>query len=323
MSANLFGERVLSLREPMWHALGIVSEKEQSAAEALKAIGSYEVYLEDLNTASGMPVDYRAIVREAVSDDPHERVFGVVSNDYTLIDPPTAAVLWDLAVKLPVETIGAIGWGEILFITSRLHDFDVLGDPIQTYLLLKSPMTGRASATVHLTPVRVVCQNTLETATRMSTEVHRIRHDADAIEELYGWLSDVVERVEAKASALKEVFEIFASTPILSPSNVVTKIFPDPVEPSQKLSQDEYALAVDVYVREMSRVVGQRSAVTQLYEGGATGLERFGGTAWALYNSVVEYADWMGGATYKGALWGEGARMKSRAFETIRETIKA
>src|SRR4051794_40122386 len=118
MAHNLFGERFYSLRRPAWHGLGLVLDEELGAADAFDRIGAYDVHLEDLTTAGGLPIPHKAIVRDRVDDQ--LQVFGVVGPDYHLVSPRDVVTLWDKAVSRPVETIGALGKGETLFVSTKL-----------------------------------------------------------------------------------------------------------------------------------------------------------------------------------------------------------
>jgi phage/plasmid-like protein (TIGR03299 family) len=84
------------------------------------------------------------------------------------------------------ETAGALGKGERIFITAKLPDYIRVGsdDVIEKYLFLTTSHDGSGSITAAFTPVRVVCQNTLNAALGNCSNVVKIRHTASAQDRL-------------------------------------------------------------------------------------------------------------------------------------------
>jgi len=328
MSHEIFGGRFYSLRQPAWHGLGLVLDEEMGAQDAFSKIGPYDVELRDLQTTSGLEVPYRVIVREALPDDPEERVFGVVGPKYTLIPPHEICVAWDEAVGQSVETIGAIKNGSILFVTTRLPDYDVKGDEINNYIMLYSPMSGIEAIQIRITPVRPVCWNTIIAAKRASTEVYRVVHDDQAYERLTKWLSSIYENALQKSEALKEWFEIFANHQMVvdddvdEVARVLQAVYPGP-KPIRRDAPPEVVEKREGWNYEAQDAARRyRGAVTELFEGEGQGIEHpaAAGTAWGLYNSVVEWEDYHGRRDHyqesqlASALFGDRAYPKERAF---------
>ncbi len=84
------------------------------------------------------------------------------------------------------ETAGALGKGEKIFITAKLPDYIKVGsdDMIEKYLFLTTSHDGSGSITAAFTPIRIVCQNTLNAALHNSTNTIKIRHTANAQDRL-------------------------------------------------------------------------------------------------------------------------------------------
>jgi phage/plasmid-like protein (TIGR03299 family) len=332
MSHELFGERFFSYREPAWHGLGLVLDKEMGALDAFSAIGSYEVGLEALTTVEGLPLEQRAVVRGPTPDDPSKRVFGVVGSDYVLVSPLDLVTIWDDVVTRPVETIGCLQGGSSIFVTTHLPDINVKGDEIKTYMLLVSPMTGLQAIQIRVTPVRVVCQNTLVAAKAASTEVLRIIHDQQAMDRLRVWLSGVMIRAEQKTQALQDLFNIFAGRQLTSSEVTYTieKVYPMPRGPRPDAPQEILELREKYWEDAVKGMQRSRTAVQELFDGEGTGMSTpsCDGTAWGLYNSIVEWSDYHGRsdrwaeAQMISALFGERAEAKERAF-SILQTICA
>jgi phage/plasmid-like protein (TIGR03299 family) len=84
------------------------------------------------------------------------------------------------------ETAGALGNGERIFITAKLPDYIKISDDdlIEKYLFLTTSHDGFGSITAAFTPVRIVCNNTLNAAFRNCSNAIKIRHTQNAKERL-------------------------------------------------------------------------------------------------------------------------------------------
>lgn len=327
MSHNLFNERFYSLREPAWHGLGMVSDEELSAQEAFSRITPYSIGLQDLSTPTGLPVPYRAIVRDVTPDDPEQRVFGVVGPEYQLVDPLTVCESYDAAVNQPVETIGCLGYGETLFLTTKLPEINVKGDQVDNYLLVVSPYTGWSAIQIRITPVRVVCQNTLIAAKAASSEVYKVVHDETAQVRLEAWLNGLYGRAVDRAQVMQQAFEMFAcyKPSVKGVTSILQKVYPDPKPVRQNAPQEVLDVRMKDYEYYKKSAERSRQAVQELFNGAGTGMDHPAakGTGWGLYNSVVEWEDYRPTskkdetARLVNSLFGNRASSKENAYVTI------
>lgn len=335
MSHNLFGERFYSLRRPAWHVLGYVSQTEMGAAEAFNTISPYSVGIENLTTSSGISVPYRVIVRDPVPDDPNYKIFGIVGPEYKLIDPLTFCETYDAAVGRPIETLGALNSGDTLFLSTKLPEINVNGDLVDSYLLGISPYTGWtgwsgiSAIQLRVTHVRVVCNNTLMAAKRASTEVYKIIHDEHAVERLSTWMTGIYERAVQRADALAQAFVLFSE---YSPKSkevvkILNTVYPDPKPVVQNAPDDVIKQRESDYEYYKAQSERSRGAVQELFNGRGTGMDITAakGTAWGLYNAVVEWEDYRPTTNdYSravNALFGDRAQKKELAYAVISEAI--
>ena len=308
MSDEIFGERFFGALKPAWHRKGIVLAEPTSATEAYDLMGPYAVSLDSLVTEYGMPVDAKAIVRLPTHDEPTRRVFGVVSDRYKLITPDDMVETYDRVVNRPVETTAALKHGAVFLLSTKLPDYDIAGDEIENYMLVDNHMTGTGACHVRVTPVRVVCQNTLSMAISQSGETHRIVHTGNPLQELEDWMVSIYEYAVNTSGAVKEAFEILAKAQMTEKAikTIMKETYPLPVGPHKEAAFDA--------------AVKTRSSVLHLFNGMAAGADSkaFKGTAWGLYNSVVEFEDryHRAGRNFaESILFGSRARVKERAFE--------
>ena len=191
-----------SVNEKAWHGLGQIVDQYPTSAEAIKYAGlDYEVIKSPLFTCqrdetvgdngeiiegSQMPVPHHFAT---VRTDNHA-VLGVVGKDYEIVQNVNAFEFFDAIVGggdgILYETAGALGKGERIFITAKLPGYIRVGkqDMIEQYLLLTTSHDGFGSITAAFTPVRVVCQNTLNAAMRNHSNSIKIRHTASANDRL-------------------------------------------------------------------------------------------------------------------------------------------
>lgn len=331
MPHELFGEKFYSHRQPAWHGLGLVNDEELTASESFEKIGPYDVHLEDLVTPSGLNTGLRAIVRDPVPGiDDQPRFFGSVGPEYQLITPWNAVKIWDSAVTRHVETIGVLYSGSTIFITTKLPSFDVKNDQVDNYLLFVSPMDGLAAAQLRVTPVRVVCNNTLVAAKSQSSVAYKVVHDEHAVQRLTQWLGGAMEIIETKTEGLKEAFRAMADRR-LTPDEVqmiLERAYVMPKTPVKNAPDHVMVQRAKDYEFAVQAVNRQREAARQIFDGKGVGQETEAakGTAWGLYNSIVELGDYGRSTKLESravdTLFGQRASAKERAFEAVLDELK-
>src|SRR5215472_12627169 len=130
MPAELFGDRFYGGRgKGAWHNRGFVDDLEHTADEAFDLIGRFDVMKLQLETivtrgdGSHIETPHYALVRTPTSDDPTERIFGVVSGDYRLVNPQDSTARVEAGVRNPVEPMRAQKDGKHLIATSKRPAF--------------------------------------------------------------------------------------------------------------------------------------------------------------------------------------------------------
>lgn len=165
MPANV--ETMFYVREAPWHGLGVRVESALNSEDALVMSGlNWNVIQKPIMTASGnLITGYRANIR-----DSDNRVLGVVTDRYRVVQNSEAFAFTDalLGEGVKYETAGSLQDGKKIWILAKLPDkYIIEGEQIDPYLVFSSSHDGSGSIKVAMTPIRVVCQNTLNLA--MST----------------------------------------------------------------------------------------------------------------------------------------------------------
>lgn len=174
MSANV--ENMFYTREAPWHGLGTRVEEAPDSAAALRLSGlDWGVIQQPIMTEDFVPIPgYKANIR-----DTDNRVLGVVSDRYRVVQNSEAFAFTDalLGEGVKYETAGSLQDGKKIWLLAKLPDkYIIEGEQIDPYLVFSSSHDGSGAIKVAMTPIRVVCQNTLNlvlgSAKRIWSTVH-------------------------------------------------------------------------------------------------------------------------------------------------------
>jgi phage/plasmid-like protein (TIGR03299 family) len=290
-----------------WHTMGTELTNPATAREAIEAAGlDFTVVKKPLKEVMELKQPADAFHRWATVRTDTGDVLGVVGDSYEPIQNRDAFTFFDNLVgtdEAIYETAGTLGRGERIWILAKLPGYiKVHGrDIVSKYLLLSNSHDGSSLVRVKLTPIRVVCNNTLTAALRGAGEVH-IRHTSNAAEDmeqalsLLGLSNSLFERLDA-------VFNRMALTNISDKQlmDYVKALVPDTEEGKNNANAQK-----------------TRKAFLELYESGQ-GADLSRGTLWGAFNCVTEYTDHrMEGnpASRMESIWfGRGEQLKLKAFQ--------
>lgn len=345
MAANIFGSRFLGRREPAWHGLGEVfpADLALTASEAVVRAGlDYTIektpVFVDLPPLGRVDIGKFALVRQPTPDDPNPAVFGLVGERYGVLQNADIAKALDpLAQQWPVETVGALGSGETVFLTLDAGQGTICGDEMRNFFLVSDTKGQGRSLRIAFTPVRVVCQNTLITGFSQATVSAALFHGRNVGRELefridmFARLQQAKERTEAALASLcaKRVVEDQVNA-------ILTAAYPEPVKPAKVRLGEEVRERGGLYTGGVNpqmvahlgdveskwayaveRVAAYRDAARELYYTFNDEHPHAAQTGWAIYNAVVETEDYRKGAdsAAESALFGLRAQAKARAFD--------
>jgi phage/plasmid-like protein (TIGR03299 family) len=283
-----------SFREPAWHGLGEVFTEEVSTAEMLKKakLNNWDVRLEDVEIPNQFSSDknYSFVVRDNPFILGNKDVLGVVGERYV---PLQNEDLFDFADNLldnggRWETAGSIKGGRVVFGALALERETVLdpngvSDKINTYLLVNTSHDGSIAIQASITPVRVVCANTLNLAlgnrgrNGSVKQSFKIRHTQTAqgkvavAREALGLANQYMDEFDKMASAMIETEITKAQF-----DKIVELAYPMPKDDAKKVSITKHAnkidLINDIYVGDFNNTIS--------------------GTAWGALNALTERLDW-------------------------------
>lgn len=324
--------------EPAWHGIlksGIDPTRTYTAVEVLDVLGgpSYlKLPLQTIATKQDgehISVPAYAIVRTPYGTNKSEATMGIVREGYNLVTPEQVAHMWDERTGKNVETAAYLREGKLFLLTAKLDPIDVVGDTVQMYLGLHTWMDGLTASTALTSGVREVCMNTVQMAHAAAKQMIRFNHDRWILERMGRWMANVIDEAEGGLPALAEAMRVLAGYRLQAPKaevvHVLTAAYPTPPRPEADptWSKEYTELRDKKWDQEARLITDRRQAALELFKGRGTGMDTVAaaGTAWGLYNAVVEVEDWRGGARGNDAdaraaavLVGERAEAKGRAW---------
>lgn len=178
MSANVESMFYVGRKAP-WHGLGVSVEKALDSKEAIKMAGlDWQVRQEELMTADFKDVTgFKANVR---SDNGN--ILGVVSDRYKVVQNEEAFSFTDSLIGNGVtyETAGSLNEGKRIWLLAKLPEKYTLADEaVEPFLVFSNSHDGSSAIKVAMTPVRVVCQNTLNLALDNAKRIWSTIHTGD------------------------------------------------------------------------------------------------------------------------------------------------
>lgn len=177
MSANI--ESMFYTRNKPWHGLGVRVMESPDSREALVVAGlNWNVVQESIYTDTNELIEgYKANVR-----DSDRKVLGVVTDRYKIIQNREAFAFTDelLGEGVRYETAGSLQGGKKVWLLAHLpHEYIISGERISPYLVFSNTHDGSGAIKVALTPIRVVCQNTLNLALSNAMRCWSMIHTGD------------------------------------------------------------------------------------------------------------------------------------------------
>jgi len=282
-----------SLRQPAWHNLGTVFEEEVNTQQMLKLahLDEWNVRLEDVAIPENFESDksYSFVTRTNPFDKTKNDVLGVVGERYVPLQNEDLFSFGDnlLDGGGRWETAGSIKggrqvFGSIALTNSITLDPKGIADKIDNYLLINTSHDGSIAIQASITPVRVVCANTLNLALssfkgkKAAKQSFKIRHTSTAEGKIA-----VAREALGLANAYIDEFSKMANEMIGKTitdnqfMEIVTLAYPEP-EKDAKGSFKKYNGKVDL--------------LQGIYRGQYN--DTISGTAWGAYNALTERLDW-------------------------------
>lgn len=177
-------ESMMYVREVPWHGLGTKVDEAPNSKEAIKLAGlDWNVNPTVIYDANGKEISgYKANMR-----DSDQSILGIVSDRYQIVQNSEAFEFTDSLLDEGVvyETAGSLRDGKQIWLLARMPSTTILGDDVDPYLCFTNTFDGSGAIKVCMTPVRVVCNNTLNLALETTKRSWSTRHIGDLAGKLH------------------------------------------------------------------------------------------------------------------------------------------
>lgn len=276
-----------SARTHAWHQLGTVVDEAMTAEEAMSLahLAGWNVRKTPMFTIDeeGNQIEadnrFATIYTNPVTKE--NQYLGVVGSHYAPIQNEDHVSLLNALVDesgAHFETAGSLKKGREVFVSMKLPETMQIGghDAVEQYIVAMNSHDGTSPLRFMVTPIRVVCANTLAAATNSAKSSFSVRHVGEA-------RLAVQEAREALALSFKyfDEFEIAAERMIAQTvsdnefTQIVERLFD-----KQSVETPRQEAVFNKHFGTVSELWKQSSTVQPVY-----------GTKWGVYQAITEYTD--------------------------------
>jgi len=282
-------ESMAYVREVPWHGLGTKVDQAMTGAEALKLGGiDWLVRAERAmwcNKNKPLGEQYEEVPNCMVNiRNTDDKVLGTVTDRYKICQNAEAFDFTDHIIGKEggahFHTAGALYGGRVVWVLAKMDKVSLLGDNVEPYLLFSNSHDASTGIRVCLTPIRVVCNNTLTMAVSGSRRMWSTTHTGDLkaklaeAQETLRHVKDYMEKMPEVATAMYES-NIYAD----EVPKILEALFPEPIpKPGEVVSE-----------QTLVNIMAARQDVFNIYVN-AEDIQKFNGTSWGMYNAISDYA---------------------------------
>lgn len=269
-------ESMFYVRQVPWHGLGICVQNAPSSKDALVMAGlDWEVRQKELKTEDGIPVPgYYANVRSS-----DEKVLGVVTDKYAVVQNREAFAFTDrlLGAGVRYETAGSLMGGRRVWMLAKLpNEYIIRGDRVSPYLVFSNSHDGSGSIKVALTPIRVVCNNTLCMALQTAQRSWSTKHTGEIRDRMEDARETLFRAEEYMDSLGKEIEALhMIRIPKKQAEEEIRKLLPIPDNATAQQEKNVEGQRKDIMLRYLS----------------APDLKGLPENGYRLYNAVSDFAN--------------------------------
>ena len=204
-------ENMFYVRETPWHGQGIRVEEAPSSTDAIRLAGlDWKVIPQKVYTENGLKVDgYTANVR-----DKDGKALGIVGSRYSIVQNEDAFRFTDalLGEGVKYETAGSLKEGRVIWLLAKLpNKYEILGDAVDPYIVFTNTHDGSGAVRVAMTPIRVVCNNTLNMALAGAKRTWSARHTGNIdnkLDQALETLAFADEYMKATQKTFEDLYKI-------------------------------------------------------------------------------------------------------------------
>lgn len=320
MAANIEGNNMFSVREIPWHKMGTVLPEAPKwedvpyiingkwSAEKVNAIqmlpAGITSDLQVVDTTTGEVVGYIRTLKEDFeirrnTDGSH---FGFVKDSYVVLQNDE---LIDLAREMAglgakPETAGFLDGGRTMWLCVKTEDTVFAEEAFNQYFVLTNTHGGGGAIRAVISPVRVVCQNTLNAALSGAQRSWAYRHTTN----VRSHVDEAVETLKKGSAYMEKLGEEVSSMKLAGITEAKAREVLDQViiqEMSSKLAKIETLKKIVPMSREeklknLAKIETLQSDIQNVHDDlyrryfNAPDLQHMGHNQFRLWNAISDYA---------------------------------
>lgn len=321
---------VFVVGQPAWHGLGTVLDNPATAEEALRYahlgwdVVQYPVY-------AGIP-EKRADGSDALRYDevPDRRAnyieqdgtfLGVVSDRYRILQNTEAFTFFDALIEEGAaiyHSAGALRDGKTIWLLAKLPETICVNDAdcLEQYVSLTNSHDGSGAVIAFFTPVRIVCNNTLQLALQGTKNRTSIRHTGD-IKSRFQEAHRILGLGKDYMATVTEMFRQLMEVRMTPKKNeeFVKILLPDALIKDAK-----------IVAKAQEKLLTDRKQIMEaIYSSPGWDLPGAKGTAWGTLNGVTYWIDHIKSRDFAPETrynyimnTGTGEATRNRAFDILR-----
>lgn len=258
-----------------WHGLGTPVEEALKSAEAIQMAGlNWTVDARPVYDSFQKEIEgYKANVRSSDNS-----VLGIVSDKYKIVQNEEAFEFTDSLIgdEVKYETAGSLKEGKLVWLLAKMPERKILDDKFDPYICFSNQHDGKGAIKVCMTPIRVVCNNTLNLALDTAKRTWSTKHMGDMqskleeARETLGFAHDYLEALNEEANRLSEV-----------------KVSDSELE---AIFDAMYPIDYDKDTnRKIKNITDMKTKLFNCYE--MNDISQYKGTAWGIVNAATDMAD--------------------------------
>jgi phage/plasmid-like protein (TIGR03299 family) len=262
-----------------WHGLGTPVAEAMTSAEALRLGGlDWEVNPKPVFTETGLEIpNYKANTRSSDNS-----VLGIVTDRYKVVQNKDAFAFTDALIEeggVRYETAGSLRNGKTIWLLAKMPEKKILDDKFDPYICFTNSHDGTGAVKVCCTPIRVVCQNTLNMALSSASRSWSTKH-----------VGDMAYKLEEARQTLKLANNYMAKLDEEADKLANMKISEDEIH---KILDEMFPINEDKDSdRKKANVENAKNEIMICYM--APDIAKFLGTKYGFLNAV---SDWVGHST--------------------------
>ena len=294
MSANV--ESMFYVRQVPWHGLGTMVQEAPTSEDALRmAELDWRVEQTPVFTDAGIEIPgYKANRRNTDGS-----ILGIVSDRYRIVQNTEAFEFTDAIVcetedgVVKYETAGSLCGGKRIWLLAKMPTKKVLDDDVEPYMFFSNSHDGTGSIKVGMTPVRIVCANTLAIALNTAKRQWSTKH-----------VGDMQSKLEEAKLCLRMADSYMANLDVEADRLANAKLYREQVE---EILDEMFPVDDNTSERKKNNIVQFKNQFWTAYN--MPDIQKFEDSAWMAVNAmsdvITHSAPRRNTASYNENRWGK------------------